>query len=104
MMCENSWLGSNFQLICPVLELWHPWKLLLETLWVSPQLYYPFWASFYHEIFPDAKVYLKPSLRDIDMIFTILRLAYPSVRTKVAGKEIGSICSFSSSQSLVCVR
>ena len=63
------------------MELFHPYKKLLENMWRKPELYFlrssssqlPSW---------EWGVLAKPKLREIEMYVTALRLVWPEYRTK----------------------
>jgi hypothetical protein len=66
-----------------MLELFHPFKVLLERIWAQPQFLYSFWGPFVHLIYPKSKVFKKPHLKQIEITLLCLRLAYPRIAQKL---------------------
>ena len=60
---------------CPVMELFHPYKKLLEATWRKPELFYPFFAPLTHLFHPASAVLPKPKLKEIEMFVGALALA-----------------------------
>lgn len=83
MMTQNSPLGQNINLLCPMFEMFHPFKILLERIWTFPLFYYTFWAPWRHVMYPNHSVFLKPKLKDIEINLTCLRLSYPEIRDEL---------------------
>src|ERR1043165_8025874 len=80
MVAQNSPFTRNIFFICPIFELFHPFKILMEKIWSCDQFYYTFWAP---SIYPDSAVFLKPKLKDIEITLTSLRLAYPVIQQRL---------------------
>ena len=74
-----NYIDRRVFLICPVLELFHPFKHLMELTWSRTEFFRCFIAPFVHVYFR-SKVYIKPSLKTIESFFTVLRLAYSEIR------------------------
>src|SRR5271170_7172531 len=77
------WASNNFMsgriLACPVMELFHPYKKLMEDIWRKPEFFYSFFAPLF---FPGSVVNRKPRLKFIECFVTALRLVWPDFRDK----------------------
>src|ERR1700712_61264 len=82
-LSSNSVLAPRIRFVCPVLELFHPFKLLMEHIWAQPQFLYSFWGPFMHSIYPKTKVFKKPHLKQIEISLLCLRLAYPQIAERL---------------------
>jgi len=67
---------------CPVLELFHTYKKLLEDVWKKPEFFYTFFAPIKHSFNPGSKVFAKPKLKEIEAVATALALIWPEFREK----------------------
>jgi hypothetical protein len=76
----KNFLSARIRLGCPVLELWHPYKKLMEDVWRKPELFYTFWAPLEHSIHPTSAVYTKPKMKKLEAYFTAMRLLWPEFR------------------------
>jgi hypothetical protein len=64
------------------MELFHPYKKLLENVWRKPEFFYTFFAPLAHSFHPGSGVMPKPKLREIEMYITTLRVVWGEMRTK----------------------
>ena len=62
------------------MELFHPYKKLLEDTWRKPEFFYSFFAPLSHSFHPNGAVYKKPKLKQIESFVTALRLIWPEFR------------------------
>ena len=76
-------MGPNFHFICPFMEMFHPFKVLMEKIWAYPGFYCAFWAPLQHAFYPDTGVFLKPKLKQIEATLLCIRLAYPVIRARL---------------------
>ena len=76
-------MGPNFHFICPFMEMFHPFKVLMEKIWAYPGFYCAFWAPLQHVFYPDTGVFLKPNLKQIEATLLCVRLAYPVIRARL---------------------
>ena len=67
---------------CPVLELFHTYKKLLEYTWKKPEFFYTFFAPLRHYCSPGSKIFAKPKLKEIEAVATALALIWPEFREK----------------------
>ena len=77
---SNNFLGGRIRIACPVMEMWHVYKKLLEDIWKTPELFYTFWAPLAHCFYPDSAVFVKPKLKMIESYFTAIRLVWGECR------------------------
>lgn len=61
------------------LGLWHTYKQLNLLLWKT--FLSQFFGSLYHVICPSQLVFIKPTLTQVIVFLTMLRLCYPSIAT-----------------------
>jgi hypothetical protein len=66
-----------------MLEMFHPFKVLMERIWAQPEFLYSFWGPYMHSIYPKSKVFKKPHLKQIEISLLCLRLAYERVSDRV---------------------
>ena len=67
---------------CPVVELFHTYKKLLEDVWKKPEFFYSFFAPLKHSFNPRSSVFSKPKLKEIEAVATALALIWPDYRAK----------------------
>src|SRR5690349_9287960 len=65
----------------PVLGLWHIYVMAQASLWraCSDWLF----ASLFHHLFPTSKFNPKPTHKFITLIFSLIRLSWPSIKDNV---------------------
>ena len=64
--------------VCHLMGHWHLLKQASLQIWRTGAAY--FFAPFWHESFPSSKFYDKPSLKTINRILSLFRLAYPELK------------------------
>ena len=79
---SNNFLSGRIRLACPVMELFHPYKKILEDTWRKPEFFYTLFAPLAHSFHPNSPVKRKPKLKEIESYVTILRLLWPEFRAK----------------------
>jgi len=79
---SKNFLSGRIRLACPVMELFHPYKKLLEDMWRKPEFFYTFFAPMGHYFHPNSPVKTKPKLKYIESMVTTLRLIWPEFRTR----------------------
>src|SRR4051794_25223876 len=77
---SKNFMSSRIRLACPVMELFHPYKTLLENLWKKPEFFYSFFGPLSHCFHPNSPVALKPRLKLLGSYATALRLVWPEFR------------------------
>ena len=77
---SNNFLSARIRFGCPVMELWHPYKKLLEDTWKKPELFYTFFAPLEHSLHPASAVYVKPKMKKLEAYFTALRMIWQDYR------------------------
>jgi hypothetical protein len=60
----------------PCMELFHPFKQLLEDIFSAQIFFKPFIAPFIHHFHPGDDVRINPILKNIDTWFTVMRLSW----------------------------
>lgn len=50
---------------------------------MHPDFFYTVWAPLQHEFYPDAGVFSKPTLKDMEIRLALARLAYPHFRARL---------------------
>jgi hypothetical protein len=78
----KNFLSDRIRFACPVMDLFHPYKKLLEDVWRRPELYYTFFAPLEHAIHADSKVRRKPKLKQIESFFLALRHSWGEFRDR----------------------
>ena len=73
-------LSARIRMACPVLELFHPYKKLLEDTWKQPEFFYTFFAPLRHSYNPGSGILAKPKLKEIEAVATTLALIWPGYR------------------------
>jgi hypothetical protein len=74
---------SLARFVCPVMELFHIYKMSLQVTWRDSCLFYPFIAPLEHSFFPEGGVRVKPHLKQIEIVFTSLAFVYPEFRERL---------------------
>src|SRR6185295_8913170 len=77
---SKNFLSARIRMACPVMELFHPYKKLLENLWKKPELFHTFFGPLAHSFHPDSPVVVKPRLKLLESYTTALRLVWPEMR------------------------
>ena len=77
---HSPFLSSRIRMGCPVLELFHPYKKLLENIWKQPEFFYTLFAPIRHSYNPSSKIFAKPKLKEIEAVSTTLALIWPGYR------------------------
>ena len=71
--------------VAAVRGLWHPVKQVMLLTW--RRFAHSFFAPLLHTLVPGSRYHEKPQLIKLHSIFTYLRLAYPSVRSRLQGMQ-----------------
>ena len=50
---------------------------------MHPDFFYTYWAPLQHELYPNAGVFTKPILKDMEIRLAMARLAYPHFRARL---------------------
>lgn len=79
---SKNFLSGRIRLACPVMELFHPYKKLLEDMWRKPEFFHTIFAPLAHYFHPNSPVKSKPKLKQIESLVTTLRLLWPEFREK----------------------
>ena len=73
-------LSARVRMACPVLELFHTYKKLLEDVWKKPEFFYTFFAPLKHAFHPGSRVFAKPKPKEIESVATAVALLWPEFR------------------------
>ena len=92
-------LSARVRMACPVLELFHPYKKLLEDTWKQREFFYTFFSPLRHSYNPGSGILAKPKLKEIEAVATTLALIWPGYRPQLCStncwrrwtKELGEI-------------
>jgi len=74
--------------VCHLMGHWHLLKQASLQIWRMGAAY--FFGPFWHECYPSSKFYDKPSLKTINRILSLFRLAYPEIKpdlTRALGRS-----------------
>jgi hypothetical protein len=75
--------NSLARFVCPVMELFHIYKMSLHVTWRDSCLFYPFLGPLEHFFYPEGKVKVKPHLKQIEIVFTSLAYVYPEFQQRL---------------------
>src|SRR5690349_6212166 len=79
---SKNFMSARIRFACPVMDLFHPYKKLLEDTWRKPEFFYIFFAPLSHFFHPGSAAYTKPKLKAIETYKTSLLLSWPNWRKK----------------------
>ena len=82
---SKNFLNERITLVCPVMELFHNYKKLMEDVWCQPELFYTFFAPMSHSLNPNSPVKIKPKMKLLQSYFTILTLSLSKWREAFLG-------------------